>query len=362
LNRAGHHKATEILMHSTPNKSANTVTPFISVANRWIPAKVGGAAVGALLTLTLSLSPRPLDARREPTSPASSVVQSGIDVDQLVTRYLAATEEYERAFRNLTAEETRTVEMYQPSGRVEKRRQIDSDLLVYRSSRVGSDATVEYRDVRSVDGKAVERRGERALKLLTNASKADSLDKELKAIDSETRKYEFNLHLRGFTISQGGLPNPWRGTFAVQWAGREQIAGHDVVVLDYRQTAPIPSSGPPPSLPKEFGKAVPLRRGRLWLDAQTAQLWRDVWEQVVTHPAARDPLVVIHRDSAYRPSSFGILVPERIVFDWLGHFIHPKNGPPSFGLRARTTFTYGSFKRFEVATDEQMKNPEPPAR
>ena len=43
-----------------------------------------------------------------------------------------------------------------------------SDLIVYRSARDSNDVAIEYRDVRSVDGKAVERRGERALQVLTN--------------------------------------------------------------------------------------------------------------------------------------------------------------------------------------------------
>ena len=313
------------------------------------------ARVGVLLALALHL--QPVDARPQAAVPASAVVQNGIDVDQFVTRLLATSEEYKKTFRNLVAEETKIIEVYQASGKVEKRRQIVSDLLVYHSSRDGSDATVEYRDVRSVNGKAVERRGERALKLLMNASKADSLKKELDAITRETRRYEFNTHLVGFTIAQGGEAlRQSRGAFRVQWAGREQIAGHDVVVLDYEQTAPDPDLSV--RLPKEFGKPSARSRGRFWLDAETGQLWRDVWEMIVRHPATPDPLVIAHRESTYKPSDFGILVPERIVFDWLRRFSHPKNGRPSLALSERTTFTYGSFKRFEVTTSEKVKLPE----
>jgi hypothetical protein len=164
--------------------------------------------------------------------------------------------------------------------------------------------------------------------------------------------------LKGFTINQGAGLKRSRGAFRVQWVGREQVAGHDVVVLDNEQTAPIPGSEPTLPLPKELRNAKILSRGRLWLDAQTGQLWRDVWELVVRHPATPDPLVMIHRESTYKPSDFGILVPERIVFDWLLHFSHPKNGRPSFALSERTTFTYGSFKRFEVTTSEKVKVPE----
>ena len=313
------------------------------------------AHVGVLLVLALGV--QPVDARPQDPVPASAVVQNEIDVDQFVTRFLATAEEYEKTFRNLVAEETKVIEAYQGSGSVKKRRHIVSDLVVYRSSRDASDETVEYRDVRAVDGKAAERRGERALKLLTKAASADSLKKELEAIERETRRHEFNFHLQGFTIGQGPLGlKEFRGLFRFQWVGREQIAGHDVVVLDYEQTAPMPRLTA--RLPKEFGKASALGRGRIWLDAETGQLWRDVWEVTVRHPATPDPLVMIHRESTYRPSDLGVLVPERIVFDYLSHFSHPKKGRPSFALTERTTFTYGSFKRFEVTTSEALKRPE----
>jgi hypothetical protein len=43
-------------------------------------------------------------------------------------------------------------------------------------------------------------------------------------------------------------------------------------------------------------------------------------------------------------------------------YSHPKNGQPSFGLSERTTFRYGSFKRFDVKTDEKLKIPPPQKR
>ena len=300
-------------------------------------------AAGVAAGLVVALSLKPADA------------QPQVDLEELLTRYHASVEEYQQTFRNLVAEETKVIEVYRASGEVEKRRQILSDLLVYHSFR--TDATTEYRDVRSVDGKVIENRGERALKLLTNASQADSLEKELQAITRETFRYEFDRHLQGGTISQNGVPKQWRKLFHVTWVGRDEIAGHDVVVLDYRQTAPIPGIARSLPVPKEFGKPVILSRGRLWLDAQTGQLWRSVWELVVPHPAIPEPLAMVRAESTYTPSRFGILVPERIVFDWFSHFSYPKKGRPSLSLSERTTFSYGSFRRFDVATDENVQIP-----
>lgn len=299
---------------------------------------------------------QPANVRSQGTARGSDAAQGGIDLAELLTRFRAAAEECEKTFRSLTAEETKLIEVYNASGELEKRRQIVSDLLVYHSSRSATDATTEYRDVRMVDGKTVAKRGERALKLLTNASRADSLDKELEAINRETFAYEFKRHLRGFTIDQGGVLQRWWSAFQVELVGRDHVAGHDVVVLDYRQTAPIPGFRLP--VPKEFGNPSPVHRGRLWLDAQTGQLWRYVWELAWPHPATPEPLVMIRQENTYGPSAFGILVPVRIVWDWRTHFSYPKNGQPSFALSERTTFTYSSFKRFDVATDVRVKIPE----
>jgi hypothetical protein len=312
------------------------------------------ACIGLLLAL--ALPGHSVNARLQPTPPASCVSQNGEDLDQLVAGHVASSEQYRKVFRDLTAEETKTIEVYRASGEVEQRRQIVSDLVVYRSSRDGKDAVTEYRDVRSVDGKPVENRGGRALKLLTRAAQAPSLEKELEAINAETKRYEFRRrHVRGLTLAPDGLPAHWRGEFQVEVTGREQIAGHDVVVLAYRQTSPSKSNLP---LPREFGSAKLHDRGWLWLDVQTCQLWRSIWELAAPHPAAADPLVMIHADRTFQPSLFGIMVPERIVFDWLTQFSHPKNGRPSFSLSERSTFTYSSFKRFGVATDEDVRLPE----
>ena len=165
------------------------------------------------------------------------MAEKGIDLDELAARSLTAVEEYMKAFRSLTAEETKVIEVFKPTGEIEKRREIVSDLLVYQSqaSRDGRPVVAEYRDVRLVNGKAVKNRSERALTLLTKAATSASLDKELEAIDRETRRYEFRRHLRGFTIVQRAVPKP-SDMFLVEVAGREQIAGRDVIVVVVRQT------------------------------------------------------------------------------------------------------------------------------
>ena len=156
------------------------------------------------------------------------------DIDALVTRYHKGRG-VPKAFLNLTAEETRVVETFDQSGRLDKRREIVSDLVVYQA-RNSADAT-EYRDVGSVDGKPIKKRGKRALELLARASQSDSFKKELEIIHRESERYDLNFRFNGATYSYGVRLRE-RQKFRIDWAGRDHVNGHDVVVIDYQEVAP----------------------------------------------------------------------------------------------------------------------------
>ena len=283
---------------------------------------------------------------------------AGASQDELITKFFAAADDYHNTFRNLAAEETRLFETFKESGKLERRREVVADFIVYQSSREagGERTTAEYRDARSVDGKALAKRGERAVDLLAKAANAGSLEKELETIDRETGRYEYSLHVRGFTTNVAGPRPRTANHYMFQEVGKEQIAGRDVVVVAYRELLRDPSLKPP-RLPREFGSEPTMySRGRLWLDAQTGQAWRGLWEILVQHPdpAFPEPFVVMHQEASYHPSEFGILVPERILFEWRDHFSHPKNGVPAFTVRERITYTYGTFRKFRATAEMKV--------
>lgn len=288
--------------------------------------------------------------------PAASVVAPPqADIDALVTRYLTKAEEYQKAFLNLTAEETRVVETFDQSGRLDKRREIVSDLVVYQA-RNSADAT-EYRDVGSVDGKPIKKRGKRALELLARASQSDSFKKELEIIDRESERYDLNFRFNGATYSYGVRLRE-RQKFRIDWAGRDHVNGHDVVVIDYQEVAPN-RNNPDQHFYELFGFTASIVRGRLWIDAATFQLRRERWEFAGIHPALPQPVTSISREATYTESRFGILVPERVVFGFW-NAKQTKNQPPSFFRSVRTTCTYGVFKQFEVSTQQTIGTPASP--
>ena len=60
-------------------------------------------------------------------------------------------------------------------------------------------------------------------------------------------------------------------------------------------------------------------------------------------------------ESNYVESRFGILVPDRIIVEW---YVNRKSkAKPTLARAARTTYTYGAYKQFRVATDERLAAP-----
>jgi hypothetical protein len=133
----------------------------------------------------------------------SPVAPGAAHLELTVGRFLETAAQYERTFRNLTVEETKVNEEFDQSGRTKRRREILADLLVYRPARSGAaGGTIEYRDVRLVDGKPVTRRSERALDLITRAPTRTSLAEELRLINKESQRYDFDRRFGPLTIGQ----------------------------------------------------------------------------------------------------------------------------------------------------------------
>ena len=109
------------------------------------------------------------------------------------------------AFLNLVAEETKVIETFDSSGRLNKRHEIVSDLLVYQSPRSSGEQRNELRDVRSVDGKPVNNRDKRILDLIRQAAKTDSVEKELARIARESQRYDGDCSVDNTTAYPGSF-------------------------------------------------------------------------------------------------------------------------------------------------------------
>ncbi len=273
-------------------------------------------------------------------------------LDRFLGDAAARTDEYFSLFQDLTAEETKTIEIFRGSSEVSRVRRIVSDLVVYQAQ-LDNASIAEYRDVREVDGTPVAGREDRVGKLIAQREGASSIREELQRVTRESVRYDLDRTVSGLTISEGLPLQAWaRALFAFKVVGIEQLEGRSVVVVDYEQTAPNARFGFKFSLPSEVGSAQPLYRGRLWIDAATAQLWRERREIAVA--AANPPLVIQSTDFLYKASRFGAPLPSRIVFTSSLKFA---KGPEK-ALRAvpdfRVTFEYGPFKRFTTTSSDEL--------
>ncbi|HEX8248880.1 MAG TPA: hypothetical protein VF599_11950 [Pyrinomonadaceae bacterium] len=266
--------------------------------------------------------------------------------------------EYKERFKDLAAEEIQKVEEYGSDGAVKRRREVVSDLIIYQSQTDDSaTAMVEYRNVRLVDGKAVTERDRRAEKLFERLAKADSRKKELERIHRESKRYDLNSSSYGSTLNQGlPLEESLTPSFLFTITGREQIAGRDVIVIDYQQVARIPGMENKLSLPEKLKGYEPQYRGRLWLDKDTARLWREERELILKHPALAKPLTFWRFEFSYADSRFDILTPKQITISTYTRGRDGADGSPELLIGGKATFEYSGFRRFDVTSSDAQIN------
>ncbi len=278
-------------------------------------------------------------------------------LEELTRRASLSVSEYKAKFKDLTADEEQKVEEYDSEGKLKRQRRIVSDLIIYQSQ-LDTSLTAEYRYVSAVDGVAVAKREERLGNLFNRLAKADSVKKELDRISRESRRYDHQYSLYGMTLNQGlPLDESLRSSFQFTDAGRERVNGRDVIVLRYQQVAQSPHLTTKVSLPSVLKGAEPLYRGRLWLDAETAQIWREERELTLRLSSLNHPLVLWRFEFEYARSSYGILTPQRIVWSYYDRGRTGADKLPELLLGAKVTFEYSNFRRFNVSSPDATLNP-----
>ena len=308
-------------------------------------------------------------------------------LDEIITKYLARTDEYSAAFKNLTAEETKEIAVYEADGTLKSHRSIVSELLVYQpTATTGQNWTAEYRSVRSVDSQPLPDAEKRAVKLFEQIAKAKSSYDEWERVRKEWAKYDIGQSWWGFTINQGVAVKASRSYYGFALLGTEEQAGRKVLIVYYRQLAPSPNYTGPIylinniRLPAALRSLPPLFVGKLWLDAETYQIWREEramviyppnekfaygsyqqMRDVLASPAAGQltALMLARWKLSYQPSEFGILTPREIEISFYNHFRQEKTetglGKPELLLGHQTRYLYSSFKRFNVTGEETKR-------
>lgn len=233
------------------------------------------------------------------------------DVKEIINKAAEQQSVYVNTFKNLIAQENKTVELYNETGNVKKTRKIVSTFIIYELSKNAAQIA-EFRNVLSVDGKPVKNSDKRAQKFFEKIAKAESSKKEVEKLIDESLRYDRYLKIFGFTISSAyTFSENLIPYFDFQIAGKENYNGREVFLLSYRQLRESPD------LKITSDKDIKLNArlsGLLWLDAETFQVWREEREITVQPEMFDNPVMTSQETYEYQQSGFGILTPKKITY------------------------------------------------
>jgi hypothetical protein len=280
--------------------------------------------------------------------------QAPAGLDTVLQQAEAQRAAYVATFRNVTATETRVTQVFDDRGRVQKRRTLVSNFLVYQS-RFDPAVLSEYRIPLSVDGKPTGKPEQDAMKLFARLAAAGSTTEELEVLKEQNVNHGLRVVVWGGTLQQlNATRADLRSGFEFSLQGTESLDGREVKILDYRERTPRRVE--PRELLSQFADPQELWHGRAWLDTPGHRLRRFVSEFIVSDKTLPEPAVVRRRVAEYADSGFDILVPRRVVSEFYRKMGRPY-GPQSLRLAVRLTDTYSDFKRFDVSTASDIRLP-----
>ena len=263
----------------------------------------------------------------------------------LLDRAVQSARLYTDTMRNLTAQETRTTELFDKNGKVERRRGTVADVVVHRA---GPNTLAEYRRVREVDGKTVKTRENSLDSFLKTLASASSTERELQLIQQESARYDLEeMQMRGMILNQAWPleDERFRAATDFQVQGRQSLRGRETVVVQFEIPSSLPDSWRVGNLPELLKAARLSGRGKIWIDAETAEIWRYETETLAIDESLTEPAVLDRMEFEYTPSRFGIPTPTRIV--WTSNTrVSREKGQLKAALRGRVTAVYSMFQRY----------------
>ncbi len=282
--------------------------------------------------------------------------QTVMQIEEILRQTQLQTAIYQETFRNLIALETKTFEEYNNQGELKKQNKVEANLLVYQSSK-NPKLAFELRNVLKVNDKLIPNSQQNSEQFFAELNKTSTLKSELEKIQKTSSKYDKTFETSGLTLYEGIiLSSNLQPYFEYKLVGTEMIQDRNVYLISYQQTRSSPfisidgkgvdTNNPSLEfsldLPKNLKKHDIFVRGKLWIDAQTFQIWREDRELVVQAP---EPLILLESSFAYQSSKYAILVPKQI--NLLVNEIKKKAGKFLAVKDTKVIFDYSEFKRTE---------------
>ncbi|MGI8494427.1 MAG: hypothetical protein ACR2L1_03820 [Pyrinomonadaceae bacterium] len=288
---------------------------------------------------------------------------SAVKLEDILSKAEKATREYSETFKNLSAEETKIFEDYDKENVLQRVSKIKSTFIVYQSPKNGE--VNEFRNVLEFNGRNVALPDNEVGSLFEKLSAEDSVAEEWKRIIAEGVRFDGKSSAWGMTLWQETPLEELRPFFDFSISAGERINNREIIVVEYRQIKPTllikfnPSAGDWKKEPhgreyyadisSAFRSADARLIGKLWLDAETGQLWKNE-SRVVIYPARlSNPQVALSVAFEYQPSDFKILVPKSFVYTF--YKISGSNDKNLSVSKDRIMrFDYSKFSKFKAET------------
>lgn len=293
------------------------------------------------------------------------------ELEKFLNKAEAESQRYTKVFKNLSATEIKTKFYYKTNGDLDEKRVIKSLFIVYES--FDGKRSQEYRNVLEFNGTNVVRDEKATEKFFAKLAETESWREEFKKILKESTRYDGRSISWGMTLAQSRpFEKSLRPYFSFRISGKETIENHAVWIIAYEQTKPttLIAANPTDEERKRFNGGTeystvisdnfrptnPLMSGKIWLDAETARIWRNDF-RISLHPAKlTEPIVSVEIFNEYQPSDFDIFVPKKFLIR--SYRIKGENVKnPAITKDAESVYEYSKFSEFKTeAKDYKIKS------
>ncbi len=277
------------------------------------------------------------------------------NIEDLLIESEKQTRVYKEAFKNLVAKEKGTREIFRKDGSVANKKVIESNLIVYQT-KFDSEVAAEYRHVTKIDGRDIYRNQAKTEDFFRDLLNSDSAQEELQRINEESLRFDEGLLIANLTLFQTPvLAEHIRPYFNFTLIDVEKIGGRDVYVVSYEQRAKSPyilvnqSFSAEKKTTMDFGIQIPKSvyelneclRGKIWIDSQTHQIWREERNLTIRPNDSKTPINVFSVTFEFGKEGLGILPPKTII---LLSFLIKGDGKDYRTIKdSRLSFEYSEF-------------------
>ncbi len=280
---------------------------------------------------------------------------SDSELQTFLAKATEKTSEYSDVFKNLTAEEVKTFEIFDEEGNLKSQKKVLSDLIIYEPENNKGNIG-EFHNVRSVDGKKVKDSDKRALKVFAKLADAKSFAEELEKLNKESSRFDKGLKFYGLTSTQAvPLASNLISSFKFEEIGRENIEGRETIIVKFQQIAENSGINLKVEAPDYLEISNKFYRGTIWLDLNSYRVLKFISEFVIDSAKFTEPFVLIKEEYFYQPSDFGIYLPRKIIVENFSPQISKQKQllktdklKLTPGLQTKLSMEYKNYSKFDI--------------